>query len=115
MRLRNALALAAGTGLLLITTAAAASAAGGDFSYRFHDSDGIRQESTLIDPPSGECITLPEVADDETSAPADEPRNRTDTAARVFTGADCDGDSFVLRPYTGRGSDRLKLRSVVFF
>jgi hypothetical protein len=114
MRLRSVLALALGTGMLILGLPAVASAATGDFTYRFVNADGIRQESTLIDPPSRECITLSEVADPRYTEPADSPRNRTDATATVFTGRDCDGDHFSLRPRTGHGNDRLKLRSVVF-
>jgi len=114
MRLRSVLAVALGTGMLVLATPAVASAATGEFSYHFVDAHGIRQESTLFDPPGRECITLPEVADPYDSDPADSPRNRTDATATVFTGPHCDGDYFTLRPRTGYGSDRLKLRSVVF-
>lgn len=114
MRLRSVLAVALGTGMLVLAAPAVASAATGDFHYQFVDADGVRQESTLIDPPSRECITLPEVADRHDSAPADSPRNRTDRTATVFTGRHCDGDYFSLRPHTGYGTERLKLRSVVF-
>lgn len=114
MSLRSVLAVALGTGMLVLATPALASAATGDFRYQFVDRDGVRQESILLDPPSRECITLPEVADPRISAPADSPRNRTDATATVFTGRDCEGDHFSLRPRTGHGNDRLKLRSVVF-
>jgi len=114
MRLRSVLAVTLGTGMLVLATPAVASAATGEFSYQFVDAHGIRQESMLIHPPSRVCITLPEVADRHDSAPADAPRNRTDETATVFTGRDCDGDYFSLRPHTGYGSERLKLRSVVF-
>lgn len=112
MRIRSVLAAALGGGVLVLAIPAAASAATGEFSYRFHD-DGMEQVNTLVDPPSRHCITLPEVAGPD-SRPADSPRNRTDSTATVFTGPDCTGDYFSLRPFTGYGSDRLKVRSVVF-
>jgi len=114
MQLRKALAVTLGTGVLLLAAPAVANASTGDFSYRFVDSYGIVQVSTLTDPPSRECITLPEVADPGTSTPADSPRNGTNATAVVFTEPDCQGDYFSLRPVTGRAGDRLKLRSVLF-
>lgn len=114
MRLRKAFAVVLGTGMLVLAAPDIANAATGGFTYRFVDSYGIIQESTLDNPPSRECITLPEVADPDMSAPADSPRNATDATAVVFTEPDCQGDYFSLRPLTGRGSERLKLRSVLF-
>lgn len=114
MRLRSALALALGTGVLVLAAPTVASAATGAFSYRYSDADGFSSVNVLFDPPSRECITLPEVADPAASDPADSPRNRTDAVATAFTGPDCTGDQFDMRPYTGYGSDRLKLRSVLF-
>lgn len=76
--------------------------------------DGSPRTATLDDPASGECHTLPEVANPAASSPAHSPRNRTDATAVVFTEPDCEGDWFSLRPHTGYGSERLKLRSVVF-
>ena len=114
MRIRSTLAVALAAGALIVAMPSIANAATGDFSYKFVDSQGIRQTATMTDPPSGECVTLPEVADPGTSTPADEPRNDTDATATVFTGPDCDGDYFTLRPLGGHASNRLKLRSVVF-
>ena len=113
-RLRSALALTFGTAMLILGMPGMASAASGGFSYRFDDADGISQESVLFNPPSRECITLPEVADPDATLPADSPRNRTDATAIVFTEPDCEGAYFSLRPLTGYGSERLKLRSVLF-
>lgn len=114
MRLRNALAVALGTGVLILAAPTVASAATGAFTYQYYDADGFPAVNALFDPPSRECITLPEVADTSTTAPADSPRNRTDAVAVAFTGPDCTGDYFSMRPYTGYGSERLKLRSVLF-
>jgi hypothetical protein len=114
MRIRSALAVALGIGVLIVATPCIANAATGVFSYKFVDSQGIRQTATMESPPSSVCINLPEVADPDTSTPADEPRNDTDASATVFTGPDCGGDYFTLRPFGGHAGNRLKLRSVVF-
>lgn len=114
MRLRTVLAATLGAGMFVLTTPGLSSAAAGGFSYRYFDAYGVAHEGLLADPPSRTCITLPEVADPYFSLPADSPRNRTDATAVVFTEPDCEGDYFSLRPYTGYGSERLKLRSVVF-
>lgn len=112
MRLRNSVAAAVGALALVLTLPTSAQAAEGRFSYITHDG-GWSQEHTFVDPPSGVCITL-WGAEDLDGPPADSPRNDTDATATVFTGTDCDGDYFSLRPFGGRASDRLKLRSVVF-
>ncbi|ARX85935.1 MULTISPECIES: hypothetical protein [Streptomyces] len=115
MRFRTALAAAAGALTLIVTLPTSAAAAEGQFQYTYVGVDGSPRLGFIDDPDSGECHTLPEVADPGSSSPAHSPRNRTDERARVFTEPDCTGDSFVLRPHTGYGSERLKLRSVVFF
>ncbi|MGW7367143.1 hypothetical protein ACWGI8_27840 [Streptomyces sp. NPDC054841] len=114
MRLRHSTAAALGALVLVLTLPTPAGAATGSFSYVYSGLDGRPQQAALTDPPSGECITLPEVADPSSSAPASTPRNDTDAVAVVFTEPDCTGHSFPLRPYGGHASDRLKLRSVVF-
>ncbi|MFD9944925.1 hypothetical protein ACFWYW_39180 [Nonomuraea sp. NPDC059023] len=114
MRLRQSAVALAGVLALSTITAGPAGAATGQFQYTFVGLDGTPQRAVLDDPRGGECITLPEVADPGASEPAHSPRNRTDAAATVFTEPGCEGDYFTLRPYTGRGSERLKLRSVVF-
>ncbi|MGW7194926.1 hypothetical protein [Streptomyces chryseus] len=108
MRLRSTLAATVGAFALVLTLPASASAADGTFTYRYAD-----QSAELIDPPSEECITLPEVAD-ESIPPAHTPRNATDAVATVYAGAECTGPEFTLRAHTGHGSERLKVRSVVF-
>ena len=113
MHIRTTLAVALGAAVLIVATPTSASAAGGEFRYQYADQSGATQTGRLIDPPSRECITLPEVADYGTS-PADSPRNDTDATAVVFTNDDCTGDWYALRPSGGRASARLKLRSVVF-
>ncbi|MEY9928024.1 hypothetical protein ABH926_002658 [Catenulispora sp. GP43] len=120
MRVGKIVAAVFGAGMLIAATPVAANAANaagtatGGFSYRYIDAAGSAQQGLLMDPPSQECVTLPQVADPDTSAPADSPLNFTDAAAIVFTGPGCRGDSFRLQPFTGHGSERLKLRSVLF-
>ncbi|MFG2284930.1 hypothetical protein ACGFOU_02440 [Streptomyces sp. NPDC048595] len=115
MRLRRATTAAAtalgALALALSLPASAAVAATGTFTYVYEG--GGPQLGVLVDPPSGECITLPEVAPGFLP-PAHSPRNHTGSTATVFTGADCDGDYFTLRPNGGHASERLKLRSVAF-
>ncbi|MGK5641191.1 hypothetical protein ACSNOK_23180 [Streptomyces sp. URMC 126] len=114
MRLRAALATAAGALALIVALPTTAAAAEGRFEYTYTGLDGRPQVAALEDPPSGECLTLPEVADPGSSSPAHSPRNRTDARAEVFTDPGCTGDSFTLRPHTGYGTERLKVRSVRF-
>ncbi|MFK0254376.1 hypothetical protein [Streptomyces sp. NPDC090445] len=114
MRLRNAAAAAFGALTLVLTIPTSAVAATGEFTYVYSGLDGRPQVGILENPVSRECFTLPEVADPGSSSPAHSPRNRTNSTATVFTEPDCEGDRFTLRPFTGYGSERLKLRSVVF-
>ncbi|MFF1839518.1 hypothetical protein ACFVXE_35915 [Streptomyces sp. NPDC058231] len=114
MRLRTTVAAALGALALIVTLPTSAGAATGDFVYRYTGPDGTPQYVSLFDPPSRQCITLPEVADPDASSPADTPWNETDSTATVFTGVDCQGTYFTLRPLGGHASERLKLRSVVF-
>ncbi|WP_194923552.1 hypothetical protein [Catenulispora pinisilvae] len=121
MRLRSALAVAAAAGLGILAGAPSAMAAShrhhtqGTFSYVWTDHHGNRHDAELVDPEARECVDLPQVTGDhEVLPPADSPRNRTNSTAVVFSDADCDGNHFSLRPLTGRGSERLKVRSVVF-
>ncbi|WP_405427934.1 hypothetical protein [Streptomyces erythrochromogenes] len=114
MRLRHAAVAAFGAFTLLLSIPSSASAAVGEFQYRYTGSDGRTHLGILLDPESGECHILPEVDNPETTQPAHSPRNLTTSTATVFTDTDCSGDWFTLRPLTGRGSERLKLRSVVF-
>ncbi|MFD7914839.1 hypothetical protein ACFV30_29650 [Streptomyces sp. NPDC059752] len=114
MRLRHAAVAAFGAVTLLLTIPTSASAAEGQFQYTVSGLDGSPLTVVLEDPPSGECITLPEVADPSASSPAHSPRNRTDEVAIVFTEPNCTGREFRLRPRTGYGTERLELRSVVF-
>ncbi|WP_418960977.1 hypothetical protein [Streptomyces tritici] len=114
MRLRLAATAAAGAFALLLSLPGSASAASGQFTYVYADENGDPAVGRLFDPPSGVCLTLSEVADEATTPPAHSPRNRTDAVATAFTGTDCTGDAFSMRPHTGYGSERLKLRSVFF-
>ncbi|AJF66433.1 hypothetical protein [Streptomyces vietnamensis] len=115
MRLRHSLAAVCGALALTAVLASPAHAATGDFHYKFIGFDGEAQTGTLYDPASGECLTIPEAADPGASEPAFAPHNDTDEYAILFTGADCSGDTWVLRPHGRPATDRLKLRSVVFF
>jgi len=114
MRIRNAFAVAVGAGLLIAAVPAVANAATGDFSYRYLSADDQWHEAHLADPASRDCITLPQAADENATAPADTPRNRTNATATVFAGVDCTGEWFTLKPLTGRAGERLKVRSVIF-
>lgn len=114
MRLRHAALAAFGALSLVLTIPTSASAAVGEFQYSFVGLDGRTHTGILLDPTSGECINLHEVADPDASSPAHSPRNRTTSTATVFTDVDCEGDHFTLRPLTGRGTAQLKLRSVAF-
>ncbi|MBT2400499.1 hypothetical protein [Streptomyces sp. ISL-100] len=113
MRFRHTVAAAVGALTLVLTMPTPAGAAVGAFTYQYDDMSGERITAELIDPPSGPCITLPEVADDFVP-PAHTPRNATDRPATVYAGADCTGPEFNLRAHTGYGSERLKVRSVIF-
>ncbi|GAB7032058.1 hypothetical protein AB0G35_33970 [Streptomyces sp. NPDC021749] len=99
--------------LAVALPASSAGAATGPFSYVYNDASGAQHLGLLVDPPSLECITLPEVADRDVP-PAHTPRNYTSSTATVFAGADCTGDYFSLRANGGHASERLKVRSVVF-
>lgn len=114
MRLRTLTAAAACSLAALFTSMPSAQAADGDFTYVYNDASGASYIGFLADPPSGVCITLPEVDDDYLTAPAHSPRNHTMSTAVVFADVDCEGDYFSLRPAGGHASERLKLRSVVF-
>ncbi|QFU86396.1 hypothetical protein [Amycolatopsis sp. YIM 10] len=110
--MRTLLALTSAFALLLTATGIA-SAAEGAFTYRYVDEEGEVQVGALVDPPSGECIEIPEIADWDVSA--FRPRNNTDSRAVVFKDGDCESSAFFsLRPNGGSGSDRLLLRSVAF-
>ncbi|MFD8595665.1 hypothetical protein ACFV1L_11735 [Kitasatospora sp. NPDC059646] len=113
MHLRHAAAATAATLALLFVTPSPAAAAVGEFRYTYYDDFGNRAAGVLVDPDSRVCVTLPEVADPASTEPAFGPQNVTDSTVTVFTGPDCDGDYYTLRP-GGRASDRLKLRSALF-
>ncbi|WP_404870350.1 hypothetical protein ACI1MP_33860 [Kitasatospora griseola] len=113
MHLRHTAAAAVASPALLFATPCPAAAAVGEFRYTYYDDFGNRAPGVLVDPDSRDCHTLPEVADPHTTEPAFAPQNLTSATATMFTGPDCDGDYYSLRP-GGRASDRLKLRSVIF-
>ncbi|MET8271075.1 hypothetical protein [Streptomyces sp. NPDC005096] len=114
MRLRTTVAAALGALALVVTLPTSASATVGVFAYRYTGLDGTPQIAELVNPPSGDCVTLPEVADPNSSNPADSPWNYTVSTATVFTGPNCEGDSFPLHPFRGHAFEQLKLRSVLF-
>ncbi|TJZ50344.1 hypothetical protein FCH28_24010 [Streptomyces piniterrae] len=114
MRLRRTLGTAVSALALVLALPASANASAGTFTYLYSNVEiGPVNMGTLVDPPSGECITLPEVAD-ESVPPAHTPTNSTDAYATVYTDPMCEGDSFTLRPLGGHASERLKVRSVMF-
>ncbi|MFF1356736.1 hypothetical protein [Streptomyces sp. NPDC058297] len=112
MRRRSTVAASLAAFALALSLPASAHAATGDFSYKFVGLDGRTQSVTLHDLPSYQCVTLPEVADPDSSEPAFAPHNDTDSWAMVFTEPDCEGDSWTLRPHGRPATDQLKLRSV---
>ncbi|MEV6700994.1 hypothetical protein AB0M68_28145 [Streptomyces sp. NPDC051453] len=114
MRRRSTVAASLAAFALALALPASAQAATGDFSYKFVGLDGRPQSVTLHELPSRQCVTLPEVADPSSSEPAFAPHNDTDEWALVFTGPDCEGDSWTLRPHGRPTTDALKLRSVFF-
>ncbi|GGQ89195.1 hypothetical protein [Kitasatospora griseola] len=113
MHLRHTVAAAVASLALLFATPCPAAAAVGEFRYAYYDDFGNRAPGVLVDPDSQDCHSLREVADPDTTEPAFAPQNLTGATATMFTGPDCDGDYYSLRP-GGRASDRLKLRSVIF-
>ncbi|WHT19872.1 hypothetical protein N8J89_01980 [Crossiella sp. CA-258035] len=114
MRRRNTTALLAGIAALMLVLPGTAFADDDEFTYRYLDEDGDVHVGSLVDPPSWECIEIPEVADLEDTY-AFRPRNDTDSTAVVFKDHNCGSYSFFsLRPDGGKGSDRLKFRSVIF-
>ncbi|WP_086826978.1 hypothetical protein [Allokutzneria sp. NRRL B-24872] len=112
MRFR-AVFVAIASACAVVAAPSAAFAAEGEFTYRYYDENETIQIGVLVDPPSGECIEIPEIADSDVDA--FRPRNDTDSTAVVFKDAECASEAyFSLRPNGGRGSDRLLLRSVIF-
>ncbi|MFB4265600.1 hypothetical protein [Nonomuraea sp. GTA35] len=107
---RTATALSSLTLALAVSLCTPAHAATGTFSYTYPTPDGT-SIADLTDPHSGTCINLPEVYDIEDSAHT--PVNHTDSTVTMFTGIDCTGDYYSLRP-GGRASSRLLLKSAVF-
>ncbi|WP_158882927.1 hypothetical protein [Amycolatopsis anabasis] len=113
MRLRTAFLALASAFALVCTVSGTAFATEGEFIYRYYNKDGNLAVGGLVDPPSGKCIEIPEVAAFH-NAYAFRPRNNTHSSATMFKDSDCEGDAyFTLKP-GGKASDRLKLRSVVF-
>ncbi|WP_143200131.1 hypothetical protein [Kitasatospora sp. CB01950] len=92
-RLRNAAHLVSVTcaAFVLATgSSTVAYAATGDFTYT--DIDGV--DHTLVDPPSGECISF--------GLPVTGADNETNTSASVYENTDCSGPALdTLPPNTG--------------
>ncbi|GAA3652563.1 hypothetical protein GCM10022224_014420 [Nonomuraea antimicrobica] len=93
-----------------LCTSTPAHAATGTFSYKYATPGGTAT-GELTNPRSSTCIDIPEVRDTDRSAHT--PVNRTTSTVTMFTGPDCTGDYFSLRP-GGRASSRLLLKSAVF-
>ncbi|MFI9381085.1 hypothetical protein [Kutzneria sp. NPDC052558] len=81
MRLPTAFLATASAVALVFTMSGTAFAADGEFTSRYLDEEGDIQIGSLIDPPSGQCIEIPEVADLEDTY-AFRPRN--DTKSRFW-------------------------------
>ncbi|MFE7116078.1 hypothetical protein ACFU99_11730 [Streptomyces sp. NPDC057654] len=114
MRIRTVSAAVISGLALLAVVPGSASAAEGQFRYTYKTTEGYEAVGFLNDPRSGKCINLNGVGSD-TLPPGHSPKNRTDRTATVFLHANCaGGEYFSLRPHTGGGSERLKVRSVVF-
>ncbi|MER6523006.1 hypothetical protein ACFWHQ_38135 [Streptomyces sp. NPDC060334] len=110
MRLRTPIAAATLALALALTNATPSSAAVGEFEYSALNLNNIEIRDTLIDPDSGECITLPAVL----NTPAFRARNRTTSTATLYQTADCEGDTWELRPLVGRSPLLARFRAVVF-
>ncbi|MCF6476864.1 hypothetical protein FAF44_52385 [Nonomuraea sp. MG754425] len=110
MTARKTTATAISALALTLTLSAPAYAATGTFTYAYPTGNGT-STTELSNPNSGTCLNLPEVYDTRFSAHS--PINGTNSTVTMFTGADCTGDYYSLRP-GGRASSRLQLKSVVF-
>ncbi|MDX3384430.1 hypothetical protein PV682_23615 [Streptomyces niveiscabiei] len=113
MRMRTALAAGVGALALIVTVPTSASAADGAFLYAYSGLDGSDQIAILEDPASGDCITLPEVANPSSSSPARYAYNDTRSTAVVFENPDCTGEATALVPHSG-GGESTEFRSVTF-
>ncbi|GAA1976677.1 hypothetical protein [Amycolatopsis minnesotensis] len=113
MRLRSVAVAVVSACALAVGVPATASATEGEFTYWYNDEDGELRQGALVDPPSGYCLEIPEIAD-FSDAHAFRPHNRTRSSARMFREADCEGGAFYTLRSGGRAGDRLLLRSVVF-
>lgn len=113
MRLRTAGAASAAALFLGLTlTATSASAASGSFHYTYVDSLGDARRTALENPPSDECLNLPEAMGAGTPA-AYSPMNRTHSTVTAFTEPDCEGDWLLLGPDTGGVGKHLVVRSLI--
>lgn len=99
MRIRTTLAAAACAVGLAMSFPVSAHAAEGSFDYFTYVG-----ERALVNPPTGECVTLPEVADPDVP-PALYAFNATATEAQVFAGTDCEGAYLFVQPFAGLPTD----------
>ncbi|WP_431043764.1 hypothetical protein ACQUSR_18990 [Streptomyces sp. P1-3] len=113
MRFRNVVTVSAAALALGLSMSGSASAADGEFIYSYTAEDNTERHALLVDPPSGECINLPEVQGADMD-PADTPLNRTTTSVKVFADQGCQGTAYLIRPNGTGGTHRLKMRSVQF-
>ncbi|MFI1176955.1 hypothetical protein [Streptomyces melanogenes] len=97
--------------MLLLATPGSASANAGDFFYTYTDADGKEQRQKEQDPPSRECLNIPEATE---AHPAHSPHNGTDEDAIVYEKVDCEGAKFVVAKDTGEAGPDVKFRSVLF-
>ncbi|MFF7082134.1 hypothetical protein [Streptomyces lavendulae] len=107
MRLRPALAAAAGALLVTVSVPNSASAAVGNFEYR----GPLLGSHLLSDPLSQQCINIPQATN---LLPAQAPRNLTNSVATVYLDFDCDGDIYVTMDPGATLGTTTKFRSVVF-
>ncbi|MCX4690262.1 hypothetical protein OG401_39255 [Kitasatospora purpeofusca] len=95
---------------LALANATLSSAAVGEFEYSALNLNNTEIRDTLIDPDSGEFIALPALL----NTPAFRARNRTTSTATLYQTADCEGDTWELRPLIGRSPLLARFRAVVF-
>ncbi|MET8544033.1 hypothetical protein ABZW03_25795 [Kitasatospora sp. NPDC004799] len=107
MRLRNAVLAAASAIALVVAVPVSANAAQGEFRYKVAPG----YTSGLFNPPSGECLDIPEATQEQ---PAYAPENLTRSTATVYLDFGCEGDTYYVMNPGRKLGDRLKLRSVVF-
>ncbi|MGW0520300.1 hypothetical protein [Crossiella sp. NPDC003009] len=95
-----------------LAAAPAASAAEGEFSFQYHDADGVLLETKVANPASYECH---EVTDFATTVAgyAFTPVNRTGSAVVLFKDPNCAGAAYRLNAGS-QATESLKFRSARF-